>query len=75
MMHFGIPILAHGCSFNRHTTEERAKYFTNVSDLIEAVRSISPKIGSEIGTNMEEIAHCRYTWHQIGQTYFECMEI
>lgn len=74
MMHFSIPVLAHGCSFNRHTTEEKARYFMNSAELGDAVRALSPQIASQIGAQMGEIARRRYTWDQIGRAYFELLE-
>ncbi|QPZ90000.1 DUF1972 domain-containing protein [Thioclava electrotropha] len=74
MMHFDIPILAHGCSFNRHTTEEKARYFMSADELAEAVRSLSGQDAAQIGADMGEIARRRYTWDQIGRTYFELLE-
>lgn len=73
MMHFAIPVLAHGCSFNRHTTEEKAGYFMNAAELNDAVRSLSPQISAQIGGCMAEIARRRYTWDQIGRAYFELL--
>lgn len=74
MMHFNIPILAHGCSFNQHTTEKKALYFMNAVQLGEAVRTLTPHIAAQIGEDMGEIARRRYTWDQIGQSYFRLLE-
>lgn len=74
MMHFAVPVLAHGCTFNRHTTEERARYFMNAAELAEGVRSLSPQTATQIGADMGEIARRRYTWDQIGRAYFALLE-
>jgi glycosyltransferase involved in cell wall biosynthesis len=74
MMHFGIPIIAHGCSFNRYTTEEKARYFMSAGDLVDQVRGLSKEDGAQIGTNMSEIAKRRYTWEQIGHLYFNLVK-
>ena len=74
MMHFGIPIAAHHCTFNRHTTEEEALYFETAEDLQSLVRSLSADKAGAIGSRMAEIARRRYTWDRIGQTYFELLE-
>ncbi|QCP87937.1 DUF1972 domain-containing protein [Cereibacter sphaeroides] len=73
MMHFGIPVLAHGCSFNRHTTEGKARYFMNSAELADAVCTLSPQIAAQIGTDMGEIARRRYKWDRIGRAYFELL--
>ena len=74
MMHFGTPVIAHGCSFNRHSTEEKARYFETSSDLIRQVRDLIPEDAEAIGTEMLEIAQRRYTWDQIGEAYFTLLE-
>lgn len=74
MMFFAIPVLAHGCSFNRHTTENQALYFENAEDLIYAVSMLMPEMSVEIGATMHQIAQRRYTWGQIGNAYFEILE-
>jgi len=74
MMHFAIPVLAYGCSFNRHTTEEKARYFESAGELIDTVRSLTPEAAAQIGANMGEIARRRYTWDKIGRAYFDLLE-
>lgn len=74
MMHFGIPIAAHGCSFNRHTTEGKALYFEIAEELREVVTSLPPERAAEVGANMVEIARRRYTWDAIGKAYFALLE-
>lgn len=71
MMHFGLPILAHGCSFNRYTTEQKALYFQSSSELADAVRDMNSQIAAHIGSDMEEIARRRYTWEIVGAAYFD----
>lgn len=75
MMHLSIPVLAQGCSFNRHTTEEKAVYFMSAAELAEAVRTISPKTAAQIGADMSEIACRRYTWDQVGRAYFDLCNV
>lgn len=74
MMHFGIPVFAHGCGFNRHTTEEQACYFENAEGLVAEVEKLDVKRGQEIGGHMREIAQRRYTWDYVGRAYFELIE-
>jgi glycosyltransferase involved in cell wall biosynthesis len=73
MMHFGIPILAHGCAFNRHSTEGKARYFESEAELAEQLRNLNPEVAGQIGDNMREIAQRKYTWDQIGKAYFELL--
>jgi len=74
MMHFGIPIAAHGCDFNRHTTEGKALYFQSAAELRELVSSMTPDQAANVGDAMREIAQRRYTWEQIGKSYFGLLE-
>lgn len=74
MMHFGIPVLAHGCTFNRHTTENRAIYFMTSAEISEHVRTLTMERAKLIGLHMREIARRRYTWSKIGKSYFSILE-
>lgn len=74
MMHFGIPILAHGCAFNRHSTEDKARYFQSATELAEQLCSLDPGDVAQIGSNMREIAKRKYTWDQIGKAYFDLLD-
>ncbi len=74
MMHFGIPIIAHGCSFNRYTTEDQALYFSSASELRTVVSQLSGCESRVIGETMREIAARRYTWASIGQAYLNLLE-
>ena len=73
MMHFGVPVLAHGCAFNRHTTEDKARYFISAAGLAEQLCNLDPEDADRIGADMLEIAQRRYTWGQIGKAYFELL--
>ncbi len=74
MMHFGIPVAAHGCAFNRYTTEEKAMYFTSAEELREVLANITDDEGRSIGRDMAEIARRRYTWAEIGRAYLDLLE-
>ena len=74
MMYFGVPVLAHGCNFNRYSTEDRALYFMNPDELVALVQNLPTEDANEIGNNMQEIARRRYTWDQIGEAYFALLE-
>ena len=73
MMHFGIPIFANGCSFNRYTTEGKALYFMSESELVVLQRHLNPDLAISIGADMREIAQRRYKWDDIGNAYFELL--
>ncbi len=73
MMHFCIPVLAHGCSFNRLTTEGKALYFRSAQQLADEMRSLNTEKAKRIGAVMQEIAQRRYTWEKIGEAYFDLL--
>lgn len=70
MMHFGIPVVAHGCDFNRHSTENKAQYFLTAQELRNQISHALEPSGAENGDAMVEIAQRRYTWGTIGKAYF-----
>ena len=74
MMHFGVPIAAYDCSFNRYTTEGRALYFSTAEELCTLILPLSDEVGRSVGEAMREIALRRYTWRKIGQAYFELLQ-
>ena len=74
MMHFGVPIFAHGCLFNRHTTENKANYFLTAEELTDAVRAMNKRHVTDNGSKMAEIAKRRYTWERVGREYFSLMQ-
>lgn len=70
MMHFGVPILAYDCIFNRYTTDGKALWFTDAQSLCANLDHLTPNTATEVGADMRRIAQERYTWGAIGQTYF-----
>ena len=68
MMHFGIPIYAFDCNFNRYSTEDKAQYFSNDKELISLLNEVS--VEEMINGNlMKKIAQTRYTWEKIASAY------
>ena len=73
MMHFGLPILAYDCIFNRCTTEDKAGFFKDAESLRKALETLDTVDAAQIGVDMRRIAQDRYTWDAVGQAYFELM--
>lgn len=73
MMHFGIPVLAHGCGFNRRTTEDKARYFETSDELAALASSFTSDEAATIGSAMREIAQRRYTWREVGEAYYDLL--
>lgn len=67
-MHFGKPIYAYDCNFNKFTTENKAFYFHSSDSLANLLND------NDLDTNanavcMKEIARRRYTWEIIARQY------
>lgn len=73
MMHFGIPILAFDCVFNRHTTEGAAHYFEDTEALVRLTDAVPEEAFRANGEAMRCIATRRYTWDRICRSYFDRM--
>jgi len=68
-MHFGKPIFAFDCNFNRYSTEEKAVYFASSTELLSELSGRSREQLSNVSKNMKEIAVKRYTWEVISKMY------
>lgn len=69
-MHFGRPILAFDCSFNRATTENKALFFSNENDLLTLIKKSQESATENVGVDLLEIAKRRYTWDVVAREYF-----
>lgn len=73
MMHFGIPILAYDCIFNRHTTDGKALWFQDAISLAAILPGLTPEISARVGANMKRLGKERYTWSAVGRAYFKLL--
>ena len=72
-MHFGRPVAAFDCSFNRATTENKSLFFRDSDELLQIInRRNNPKFGSS-GLDLLEVARRRYSWEIIASEYFHLM--
>lgn len=69
MMHFGIPIFAFDCDFNRYSTEEKAIYFDSSESLKVQLEEASLNSLQYSANEMREIAQRRYTWAEVTKDY------
>jgi len=69
-MHFGRPVLAFDCDFNRSTTESKALYFNTSEGLAGLLGNIDSPQVKQSGQDMLEIARRRYKWGDIAEQYF-----
>lgn len=72
MMHFGVPVFAYDCIFNRYSTENSAHYFSSPQELLALISetSLSSKIRN--ASTMKNIAKSRYTWSEVSRMYISC---
>lgn len=70
MMHFGLPVVAFDCVYNKHTTEDQADYFRSSLDLGSI---ITGEMRADSGSRMKEIADRKYRWSIVAGQYFEVL--
>ncbi|MBL4767934.1 MAG: DUF1972 domain-containing protein [Rhodobacteraceae bacterium] len=71
MMHFGVPVLAFDCAFNRYTTEDKCRYFQSSEHLHDLLCAGDDTSIVQSGAQMQEIAMRRYRWDIVGKAYFD----
>ena len=69
-MHFGLPVLAYDCEFNRYTTEEKALFFADAVSLRRVMQTLTAYRAKLLGEDMKQIAQERYTWDAVAADYF-----
>ena len=69
-MHFGKPVFAFDCNYNRSTTENKALFFKNADELKSLIEKTDAQTAASVGADMLEIAQRRYTWRIVAQQYF-----
>jgi glycosyltransferase involved in cell wall biosynthesis len=69
-MYLGLPIFAFGVDYNKETTENKALYFNNVTELVSLLNNINDEQLIDIAKNMQVIAKERYTWSHISNQYY-----
>lgn len=69
MMHFGKPIYAFDCDYNRATLENNGHFFKTAQELSILIRQTS-KQNIYNGDHLKEIATRRYDWKIIRKQYF-----
>ncbi len=75
VMHFAKTILCYDCDYNRATTENKAIYFEDVSDLQLAISRLSLVDNKSVGADMLEIAQRRYTWGIVKAQYLSLFDV
>ncbi len=68
-MFLELPVIAYEVSYNKTTTEGKALYFKNASDLKKIIEQVKINILKDLSVTMKEIADRRYTWKVIANKY------
>ncbi len=68
-MHLQLPILAFDVGYNRHTTENKAFYFTSADDIVHIVNGLTGERLQQCGRDMSEIADRLYRWEHVCRAY------
>mgnify|MGYP000848926982 CR=1 FL=1 len=68
-MCLGLPIISYGVSYNRETTNHRACYFNNETELLEQLNRLTPTEQQRMGAEMEQYGRRYYTWKRITSLY------
>lgn len=68
MMHFGKPILAFDCGYNRASTQNQALFFTDAETLATLLSQDSSQAEVQ-GMALKKIAQERYTWSAVKRDY------
>jgi len=71
MMHFGKTIFCFDCNYNRASTEDKADFFTDSTQLAKKIEATKM---NDNGEAMLEIAQRRYTWDIVRKQYFDAMK-
>jgi glycosyltransferase involved in cell wall biosynthesis len=82
MMHFGVPVLAFDCIFNRYTTHQEAVYFESeeelsltLADICDDLDTADTELFSSMGTKMAKAAQTCYLWSEVGKHYLDLLDV
>ncbi|EJD6539829.1 TPA: DUF1972 domain-containing protein [Providencia rettgeri] len=72
MMFFNKIIVCYDCSYNRSTTENKAIYFSNETELLKIINNRT-NLNEDISRDMFQIANDRYLWAIVKQQYLDLL--
>ena len=68
-MYLGLPIFAYDVEYNKETTQHKAGYFSNESELTKLLTNYDTKKLNIIASDMKIIAKKEYNWKVISMKY------
>lgn len=72
-MNLKLPILAYDVMYNRESTENKALYFKDKSDILDHLDLLNQAKKERVANDMFNIAKRRYTWRIIAEKYRSMM--
>ncbi len=73
-MSLGLPIISYDVPINHETTQKKAVFFKNPTELSHILSSLSKEDLLKIGDSMKEIANQEYTWNKICAQYADLFD-
>ncbi|RXP61854.1 DUF1972 domain-containing protein [Lutibacter sp. HS1-25] len=70
-MNLSLPIISFKVETNLKTTEEKALFFSDSTELKKIIEGLTSEKEKELAISMKEIASRRYTWERISSKYVE----
>jgi glycosyltransferase involved in cell wall biosynthesis len=68
-MCLGLPVVSYDISYNRETTNHRARYFKSASDLLSILDVFDEKERMRMGCDLEQYGRQYYSWNRIASLY------
>jgi glycosyltransferase involved in cell wall biosynthesis len=68
-MYLGLPIFAYSVNYNKETTDNKALYFEDFTELVSLLKNTDKDQLAQIANDMKIIAKERYTWSHISKQY------
>ena len=68
-MCLGLPVLSYGISYNRETTNHRARYFNTSEELLEQLPRLTDAVCKTMGQDLKRYGMARYNWERIAGLY------
>lgn len=69
----GLPTFAFDVSFNRHTTENNARYFSDTASLVRLLSDHDEEWARASGPALLEVAKRKFTWFAVRSSYLNLL--
>ena len=72
-MHFGVPIAAYDCKYNRATTDNCAEFFSSTDSLIKSIETLLNSTADTSKYDLRQYAEQKLNWHYVVDKYLNIM--